>query len=134
MERLRVVLTLCVAVALAGEACVDENANCADWAARGECEANRPYMRLSCAKTCAMCPEPLDERLTELADERVVMEVAGYGTITLGFYPNAAPVTVKHLLNLFRLGCYDTNHIFRVDRSFVAQVRRADPRLRWPAP
>lgn len=41
----------------------------------------------------------------------------------LGFYPNAAPVTVAHILKLFRLGCYDTNHIFRVDKGFVAQVQ-----------
>ena len=28
--------------------------------------------------------------------------------------PNAAPVTVKHIVKLFRMGCYDTNHVFRV--------------------
>ena len=43
--------------------------------------------------------------------------------IVLGFYPNAAPVTVEHILKLFRLGCYDTDHIFRVDKGFVAQVQ-----------
>ena len=40
-----------------------------------------------------------------------------------GFYPNAAPVTVAHIFKLFRMGCYDTNHIFRVDKGFVAQVQ-----------
>lgn len=51
------------------------------------------------------------------------MDIEGYGKVTLGFYPKAAPVTVPHLLSLFRLGCYDSNHIFRVDKGFVAQVQ-----------
>ena len=55
------------------------------------------------------------------------MDIEGYGTIELGFYPNAAPVTVAHILKLFRLGCYDTNHVFRVDKGFVAQVQSVDP-------
>jgi cyclophilin family peptidyl-prolyl cis-trans isomerase len=59
----------------------------------------------------------------QLGPDRVEMEVEGYGAIILGFYPNAAPVTVAHILKLFRLGCYDTNHIFRVDKGFVAQVQ-----------
>ena len=49
--------------------------------------------------------------------EQVVIEIelgAGkVGEVELGFYPNAAPVTVAHILKLFRLRCYDTNHIFR---------------------
>ena len=51
------------------------------------------------------------------------MDIKGYGLIKLGFFPNAAPVTVAHIMKLFRLGCYDTNHIFRVDKGFVAQVQ-----------
>merc|ERR1712070_945956 len=59
--------------------------------------------------------------------ERVIMEVEGFGKIVLGFYPKAAPVTVAHIFKLFEMGCYDTNHIFRVDRGFVAQVQSVDP-------
>lgn len=58
---------------------------------------------------------------------QVVLEIAlgagRTGEVELGFYPNAAPVTVAHILKLFRLRCYDTNHIFRVDKGFVAQVQ-----------
>ena len=80
-------------------------------------------MKTACPISCHSCPAPIDPKLTVLGDEEVTMEVEGYGTIKLGFYPNAAPVTVKHILNLFRLGCYDTNHVFRVDKGFVAQIQ-----------
>lgn len=78
---------------------------------------------MTCPKSCDTCPKPVDPSLLQLGPERVLMDVEGYGSITLGFYPNAAPVTVAHILKLFRLGCYDTNHIFRVDRGFVAQMQ-----------
>lgn len=32
-----------------------------------------------------------------------------------------APVTANHIFNLVALGCYTTNHFFRVDKNFVAQ-------------
>ncbi|CAN6479280.1 unnamed protein product [Victoria cruziana] len=45
-----------------------------------------------------------------------------YGDIEFGFYPQVAPKTVKHIFELVRLGCFNTNHFFRVDKKFVAQV------------
>ncbi len=33
-----------------------------------------------------------------------------------------APKTVQHILKIAELGCYNTNHFFRVDRGFVAQT------------
>lgn len=45
-----------------------------------------------------------------------------------------APVTAAHIFRLLALGAYTGNHVFRVDRGFVAQVaevtsgRSAD----WP--
>ena len=42
--------------------------------------------------------------------------------IHLAFYPNAAPKTVELVLNLIEVGAYNTNHFFRVDKGFVAQV------------
>lgn len=45
-----------------------------------------------------------------------------YGDIQLAFFPEVAPITVKHIIKLFQLGCYNTNHFFRVDKGFVAQV------------
>lgn len=57
----------------------------------------------------------------ELSDERVVF-TTDFGEIELAFYPEIAPKTVNHILKLFQLGAYNTNHVFRVDAGFVAQV------------
>eukprot|EP01018_Ginkgo_biloba_P038136 Gb_30419 [translate_table: standard] len=45
-----------------------------------------------------------------------------YGDIEFGFYPSVAPKTVEHIFKLVRLGGYNSNHFFRVDKGFVAQV------------
>lgn len=37
-------------------------------------------------------------------------------------HPQAAPRTVEHIKRCVELGLYNTNHIFRVDKGFVAQV------------
>ena len=122
-----IAVAIAVAIASAGaDECVDENAGCANWASSGECEKNPGFMRTACAKSCKSCPPPIDPKLLELGDERVMLHIEGYGDIELGFYPNAAPVTVEHITKLFRLGCYDTNHIFRVDKGFVAQTQSVD--------
>ncbi|GKU99458.1 hypothetical protein SLEP1_g12308 [Rubroshorea leprosula] len=57
----------------------------------------------------------------ELSSARVVFQTK-YGDIEFGFYPSVAPKTVDHIFKLVRLGCYNTNHFFRVDKGFVAQV------------
>lgn len=57
----------------------------------------------------------------ELGSARVVFQT-NYGDIEFGFYPTIAPITVDHIFKLVRLGGYNTNHIFRVDKGFVAQV------------
>jgi len=118
-----VLLALLSAAVLGAEDCKDDHDNCVDWASAGECKKNPGFMGMTCPKSCDTCPKPVDPSLLQLGPVRVQMDVEGYGSITLGFYPNAAPVTVAHILKLFRLGCYDTNHIFRVDRGFVAQVQ-----------
>ena len=84
-----------------------------------------PWLRCQ-PVSCDTCPAPLDPKLTELGEDRVIMQVEGFGLVELGFYPNAAPVTVRHIVKLFRMGCYDTNHIFRVDKGFVAQIQSVD--------
>eukprot|EP00877_Chromochloris_zofingiensis_P005127 jgi/Chrzof1/14615/Cz09g09160.t1_CYP23 len=56
-----------------------------------------------------------------LSDERVVFQTK-YGDIELAFYPEVAPVTVAHIFKLVVLGAFTGNHIFRVDKGFVAQV------------
>ena len=116
-------VALLVVTTSADEACKDEHDGCAAWASGGECKKNPTFMRATCPVSCNSCPAPIDPKLTVLGDEEVTMEIENYGTIKLGFFPNAAPVTVEHILTLFRLGCYDTNHIFRVDKGFVAQIQ-----------
>lgn len=37
-----------------------------------------------------------------------------YGDIEFGFFPGVAPKTVDHIFKLVRLGCFNTNHFFRV--------------------
>lgn len=117
---------LLLAVSVAADECVDEHAGCVSWAASGECDRNPGFMHAGCPKSCKTCPAPVDPKLTVLGDETVTISIEGFGEVELGFYPNAAPVTVAHILKLFRLGCYDTNHIFRVDKGFVAQVQSVD--------
>lgn len=46
--------------------------------------------------------------------ESVFEMQTNYGDIEFGFYPSVAPKTVKHIFKLVRLGCYNTNHFFRV--------------------
>ncbi|KAJ0037761.1 hypothetical protein Pint_22705 [Pistacia integerrima] len=57
----------------------------------------------------------------ELSSPRVVFQT-DYGDIEFGFFPSVAPQTVEHIYKLVRLGCYNTNHFFRIDKGFVAQV------------
>ena len=38
-------------------ACIDANPRCEEWAKAGECEANKPFMRSNCMKSCGLCSE-----------------------------------------------------------------------------
>ncbi|KMZ56800.1 putative Peptidyl-prolyl cis-trans isomerase [Zostera marina] len=58
---------------------------------------------------------------SDLGSVRVVFQT-NYGDIEFGFMPAVAPKTVDHIFKLVRLGGYNTNHFFRVDKGFVAQV------------
>lgn len=58
---------------------------------------------------------------SHLGSARVVFQT-NYGDIEFGFFPRVAPKTVDHIFKLVRLGGYNTNHFFRVDKGFVAQV------------
>ncbi|GMP58251.1 hypothetical protein CsSME_00021979 [Camellia sinensis var. sinensis] len=57
-----------------------------------------------------------------MVESRSGSPTTNYGDIEFGFYPTVAPQTVEHIFKLVRLGCYNTNHFFRVDKGFVAQV------------
>ncbi|EFJ45128.1 hypothetical protein VOLCADRAFT_64009 [Volvox carteri f. nagariensis] len=62
-----------------------------------------------------------DEITPVMSDERVVFQTE-YGDITFGFWPEVAPVTCAHIFKLIRMGCFISNHFFRVDKGFVAQI------------
>ena len=38
--------------------CMDENPDCPNWAAQGECQANPSFMLQSCKKSCGKCRQP----------------------------------------------------------------------------
>ncbi|CAA6664498.1 unnamed protein product [Spirodela intermedia] len=44
----------------------------------------------------------------------IIFRSTNYGDIEFGFFPRVAPRTVEHIFRLVRLGCYNTNHFFRV--------------------
>ncbi|MEW5306017.1 MAG: hypothetical protein WDW36_008521 [Sanguina aurantia] len=56
----------------------------------------------------------------KISNERVVFQLE-QGDVEFAFFPEVAPVTANHIFNLVALGCYTTNHFFRVDKNFVAQ-------------
>lgn len=58
-----------------------------------------------------------------LGDERFVLQTS-FGDITLALYEDAgvAPATTAHVKEMLTSGMYATNHFFRVDAGFVAQI------------
>ena len=127
----------CAAVA-ADAPCGDTHGGCGSWADGGECTKNPTFMKESCRESCGFCTPPKmldtsDDPL--LGSERVVLNLQwgdSFGEIVLGFYPTVAPVTVAHILRLVRMGGYNTNEIFRVDKGFVAQIQGVDGGRRAP--
>ena len=59
--------------------------------------------------------------LNELSKRRAVLQTS-FGDLHLAFYETAAPATARHIITLLGLGAYNSNHFFRVDKGFVAQV------------
>lgn len=59
----------------------------------------------------------LDENLTYYAD----IEIADYGTITVGLDQNAAPITVSNFVNLAQNGFYDGLTFHRIIEDFMMQ-------------
>lgn len=123
------VLAVAAAAAPIAAPCEDTHSSCGSWADGGQCTENAAFMKGACAESCAFCtPPPLLEESDDplLGAERVVLQLQWgehEGTITLGFYPSVAPVTVAHIVRLVKMGGYNTNEVFRVDKGFVAQVQ-----------
>lgn len=80
-----------------------------------------PLAALAADPAAPSSPKPLSSNDPKLSDERCVFET-DFGDIEFGFYPHVAPVTAAHIFRLCALGAYTGNHVFRVDRGFVAQV------------
>ena len=55
-----------------------------------------------------------------------------HGTLELKLWPSVAPRTTAHILRVFQLGLYNTNHFFRIDAGFVAQLADAGTGGRLP--
>ena len=48
-----------VAIKAVAGSCIDDNSNCASWAAQGECTKSAGFMMTSCKKSCNACdPTP----------------------------------------------------------------------------
>ncbi len=52
-----------------------------------------------------------------------------FGDLHLAFFENAAPHTTELITKLLQLGAYNSNHFFRVDKGFVAQVAGVEGNL-----
>eukprot|EP00051_Salpingoeca_urceolata_P006350 m.84132 g.84132 ORF g.84132 m.84132 type:complete len:538 (+) comp14789_c1_seq1:181-1794(+) len=106
--------------------------SCDKWAAEGECEANAVWMLKHCPVSCKACSDDMrDPAVVPLAD--VALELKSrVGRIEIGLFAEDAPKTVAHIVDLARLGCYDTTDFFRVEPSYMIQVSEVtDARLKW---
>jgi cyclophilin family peptidyl-prolyl cis-trans isomerase len=68
-----------------------------------------------------------------LADERILLRTT-HGDLVLALYPDVAPKHVAQLLELVRLGVYDSSWFYRVEPRFVAQLTDAANRRRPLSP
>lgn len=50
---------------MAGAVCVDTKAECATWAAGGQCAKNGDWMRLHCKRACGLCEPPCEDLAEE---------------------------------------------------------------------
>ncbi|MDK9700721.1 MAG: peptidylprolyl isomerase [bacterium] len=55
------------------------------------------------------------------SDEVAILDIAGYGRIVLGFFPNKAPEHVKNFLNFAKQGYYDGSTFHRIIPGFMIQ-------------
>ena len=60
------------------------------------------------------------ELTPDVARERIVFNT-DYGDLVFALYPTVAPQHVKQILNLTRLGAYDTAHAYRIIPNFIVQ-------------
>src|SRR6185436_16347782 len=69
----------------------------------------------------APMPDPFStETVDELSKYRAVIE-SSLGNMTVQFYPDRAPMTVRNFLRLAQTGVFDGTAFHRVVKGFVAQ-------------
>jgi hypothetical protein len=71
-------------------------------------------------------PFAAEEEPPSLSDERLVLQTA-LGDIELAFFPEVAPVTVAHIIELGRLGC--VRRAARSCRAYTPQGVYGEPLL-----
>lgn len=77
----------------------------------------------------------LDLSMLDYEKTKVVL-VTNFGEMTIGFYPQKAPETVKNFVKLAKEGFYDGTQFHRVIRNFMIQggdplTKNEDQRNRW---
>ena len=72
-------------------ACIDQNPNCAGWAAAGECLANPGYMLSNCARSCDSC----DRASSAPADGAASAAAGGLSVQFVHALPGAGPLEVS---------------------------------------
>jgi len=84
-------------------ACTDTSDNCADWATRGECESNKAFMHVSCARACGTCSPPASGDASELPVDwsgDVVELRTSAGAIRIALLAAGAPRTTALVKSL----------------------------------
>ncbi len=62
-----------------------------------------------------------------VAKERIVFST-NHGDLVLALYPDVAPRHVEQIINLVRLGAYDTTRFFRIEPGFIIQLSHIQDR------
>ncbi|MDC0526094.1 2OG-Fe(II) oxygenase [bacterium] len=73
------------------ESCRDEHESCASWASSGECEKNKGFMELECAKSCATCDV-----------QRMAVDARGQQNVPFAVPAGEVALTFQRALDEFR--------------------------------
>ncbi|MFV0387281.1 MAG: peptidylprolyl isomerase [Pyrinomonadaceae bacterium] len=83
--------------------------------------------------------EPFDDTSLEAMAKKCVVFETGEGKITLGFFPEVAPFTVRNFLNLTAIGAWDNTTFSRTVPNFIIQGgnvwtnEAATEKIKWRA-
>eukprot|EP00756_Hemistasia_phaeocysticola_P024063 Hpha_TRINITY_DN15927_c5_g1::TRINITY_DN15927_c5_g1_i1::g.74232::m.74232/K01802/E5.2.1.8; peptidylprolyl isomerase len=116
------------------EVCKDKHGTCAQWAAEGECQRNRPYMQGTCGHSCGMCRDletEADKIRTAVVTQRIFFDISiedrSVGRIVVGLFGNDLPKTTAKIVKLATCsekppaGCYRGTVFHRIIPGFMVQ-------------